>query len=71
MVPAAEDADSRHTILHETGHWLQFKLPDTASRARRTVRTISSTRPAPKGCAWTEGFGDVVAARTLGDYRYV
>ncbi|WP_263168255.1 metalloprotease [Streptomyces sp. SCSIO ZS0520] len=71
VVLAAGDADSRHTILHEAGHWLQWQLyghwlPATPDCEEHTFALASSP-----GCAWTEGFADAAAAYALGDYRYV
>jgi hypothetical protein len=63
--------DSKHTILHEAGHWLQWQLyghtfPRVTGCNPHFIEKSSST-----SCAWTEGFADAVAAYTLGDYRYV
>jgi hypothetical protein len=63
--------DSKHTILHEAGHWLQWQLYD------RTFPRVTGCNPhyielaSSTSCAWTEGFADAVAAYVLGDYRYV
>ncbi|MDJ0343033.1 hypothetical protein QMK19_24785 [Streptomyces sp. H10-C2] len=71
VVLAADDAGSKHTILHEAGHWLHFQLynhsfPDAPNCENHTFDIAGS-----KGCAWTEAFADAVAAYVLGDYRYV
>ncbi|MET7279137.1 metalloprotease [Kribbella sp. NPDC005582] len=63
--------DSKHTILHEAGHWLQWQLygrsfPRVTGCNPHYIEQSSST-----SCAWTEGFADAVAAYALGDYRYV
>ncbi|QKW10915.1 metalloprotease [Streptomyces sp. NA04227] len=71
IVLTAEDADSRHTVLHEAGHWLQWQLygrslPDSPHCEEHTFELASSP-----GCAWTEAFADAAAAYALGDRRYV
>ncbi|MGW7285801.1 metalloprotease [Streptomyces sp. NPDC054847] len=63
--------DSKHTILHEAGHWLQYQLygdwwPEVTGCNPHFVEKKSSDT-----CAWTEGFADAVAAYALNDYRYV
>ncbi|WP_410657013.1 hypothetical protein [Amycolatopsis sp. lyj-112] len=63
--------DSKHLVLHEAGHWLQWQLygrdfPEVDRCNPHYVEKSSS-----ESCAWTEGFADAVAAYALGDYRYV
>ncbi|MFD8497001.1 metalloprotease [Amycolatopsis sp. NPDC059657] len=63
--------DSKHLVLHEAGHWLQWQLygrafPEVTGCNPHYIERSSST-----SCAWTEGFADAVAAYALGDYRYV
>jgi hypothetical protein len=70
IVLAGEDVNSKHLMLHETGHWLHNELynqrfPDVDCGDHFYDKVIA------KGCAWTEGFADAVAAYSLGDYRYV
>ncbi|MFE6738635.1 metalloprotease [Streptomyces tubercidicus] len=67
----SNEPDSKHLILHEAGHWLQWQLFDkwdvpVTGCTNHTFNKISSAT-----CAWSEGFADAVAAYTLGDYRYV
>ncbi|WP_435603872.1 metalloprotease [Streptomyces sp. bgisy130] len=67
----SNEPDSKHLILHEAGHWLQWQLFDkhdvpVTGCDGHTFNKISSAT-----CAWSEGFADAVAAYTLGDYRYV
>ncbi|MGW8552613.1 metalloprotease [Streptomyces tubercidicus] len=67
----SNEPDSKHFILHEAGHWLQWQLHDkwdvpVTGCTGHTFNKISSAT-----CAWSEGFADAVAAYTLGDYRYV
>ncbi|MFD5246282.1 metalloprotease [Amycolatopsis sp. NPDC058340] len=63
--------DSKHLILHEAGHWLQWQLYG------RDFPVVTGCNPhyiekhSSESCAWTEGFADAVAAYALGDYRYV
>ncbi|WP_327326884.1 hypothetical protein OG735_33540 [Streptomyces sp. NBC_01210] len=68
-----DDTRSKHLILHEAGHSLQYKA--------QGKWWDSSKNLCPKGhrfgevlspeCAFTEGFGDAVAAHALGDAKYV
>ncbi|GLZ36715.1 RICIN domain-containing protein [Actinokineospora sp. NBRC 105648] len=68
---ADADPDSEHTVLHETGHFFQNRLYNS------TFPTVTDCNPhyiekaSSATCAWTEGFGDAVAAYLLGDNRYV
>ncbi|MGX7827126.1 RICIN domain-containing protein [Actinokineospora sp. 24-640] len=68
---ADADPDSEHTVLHEAGHFFQHRLYNS------TWPTITNCNPhyipyaSSATCAWTEGFGDAVAAYLLGDNRYV
>ncbi|MFD5921769.1 RICIN domain-containing protein [Kitasatospora sp. NPDC058201] len=65
------DPDSEHTVLHEAGHFFQHRLYNS------TFPTVTNCNPhyiqlaSSATCAWTEGFGDAVAAYLLGDQRYV
>lgn len=68
---AGEDAASRHTIVHEAGHWWQWLLyggrfPQVSHCTPHFIDTVTS-----RSCAWTEGFADAVAAYVLGDDVYV
>ncbi len=68
---AGEDAASRHTIVHEAGHWWQWLL-----YGGRFPRVTGCTphfveKPSSPSCGWTEGFADAVAAHVLGDRVYV
>lgn len=65
------DPDSEHTVLHEAGHFFQNRLyngtfPTVTNCNPHFIQRVSSAT-----CAWTEGFGDSVAAYLLGDQRYV
>ncbi|MFD6700961.1 MULTISPECIES: hypothetical protein [unclassified Microbacterium] len=71
IVLGRDDANSRHLILHETGHWWQNQLyaddfPDVVNCDTHYIDTPSSP-----SCGWTEGFADAVAAQVLGDRVYV
>lgn len=70
VVIGSTEVRSKHTILHEAGHALQYLLnkgfPVVTKCSDHHFETVSST-----SCAWTEGWADAVAAWTLGDYRYV
>ncbi|MGP8302224.1 metalloprotease [Streptomyces inhibens] len=64
-------ADSEHTVLHESAHFLQHRLfggwfPRTTNCSPHWVDKASSTT-----CSWVEAFADSAAAYVLGDYRYV
>lgn len=68
---ADTDPDSEHTVLHEAGHFFQHRLynstfPIVTNCNPHYIQLASSAT-----CAWTEGFGDAVAAYLLGDNRYV
>ncbi len=68
---SGDQPDSRHLVLHEAGHWFQWRLydrsfPQVTRCNPHYINTVSST-----SCAWTEGFADAVAAYVLGDYRFV
>ncbi|MFE0257854.1 metalloprotease [Streptomyces sp. NPDC059010] len=71
VVLEAEDANSKHLILHEAGHWLQFELYGHRDTDAPGCDGHPFDRTTTRGCAWTEGFADAVAAYSLGDYRYV
>lgn len=65
------DPDSEHTVLHEAGHFFMNRLynstfPTVTNCSPHFIQRVSSAT-----CAWTEGFGDSVAAYLLGDQRYV
>ncbi|WP_411107263.1 RICIN domain-containing protein [Streptomyces sp. cmx-4-9] len=68
---ANADPDSEHTVLHEAGHFFMNRLYNS------TYPTVTDCNPhfipyaSSATCAWTEGFGDSVAAYLLGDQRYV
>ncbi|GAB2746881.1 RICIN domain-containing protein [Kitasatospora kifunensis] len=68
---SAEDPDSEHTVLHESGHFFMHRLfngwfPTVTNCSPHSVPKASSDT-----CAWTEGFADATAAYIEGDYRYV
>ena len=71
VVLDVDDANSKHTIIHEAAHWLHFntapgKFPVVTGCSDHKIETRSSDT-----CAWTEGFADAAAAYALGDERYV
>lgn len=71
VVLDVDDANSKHTIIHEAAHWLHFntapgKFPVVTGCDDHKIETRSSDT-----CAWTEGFADAAAAYALGDARYV
>ncbi|MEU9119098.1 metalloprotease [Streptomyces sp. NPDC048506] len=62
--------DSKHLLLHEAGHWLQWQLynewwpvQDWSDHPHDKQTTAT--------CAWIEGFADAVASYVLGDHLYV
>lgn len=71
VVLDVDDANSKHTIIHEAAHWLHFntapgKFPVVTGCEDHKIETRSSDT-----CAWTEGFADAAAAHALADERYV
>jgi hypothetical protein len=66
-----DSADSRHTVLHESGHAFEWLLHDKRFPAVTDCDPHYIERSSSASCAWTEGFADAVAAHALGDYRYV
>ena len=71
VVLDVDDANSKHTILHEAAHWLHFNtapgnFPVVTGCDYHEIETRSSDT-----CAWTEGFADAAAAYVIGDERYV
>ncbi|TDD45675.1 metalloprotease [Kribbella antibiotica] len=71
VILGQNEPDSKHTILHEAGHWLQWQLYDHAFPRVSGCNPHYIEQASSTSCAWTEGFADAVAAYTLGDYRYV
>ncbi|UUV32717.1 metalloprotease [Amycolatopsis roodepoortensis] len=63
--------DSKHLILHEAGHWLQWQLYGRDFPVVDNCNPHYVEKHSSESCAWTEGFADAVAAYALGDYRYV
>lgn len=63
--------DSKHLILHEAGHWLQWQLYGRDFPMVDNCNPHYVEKHSSESCAWTEGFADAVAAYALGDYRYV
>lgn len=70
-VLAGEDAASRHTIVHEAGHWFQWLLYDGRFPRVTDCTPHFIEKVTSRSCAWTEGFADAVAAYVLGDRVYV
>ncbi|MEU3785490.1 RICIN domain-containing protein [Streptomyces sp900129855] len=68
---ADTDPDSEHTVLHESGHFFQNRLYNGTFPAVVNCNPHYIERVSSATCAWTEGFGDSVAAYLLGDQRYV
>ncbi|MEV5000477.1 metalloprotease [Nocardioides sp. LML1-1-1.1] len=68
---AGEDAASRHTIVHEAGHWWQWLLYDGRFPRVTDCTPHFIDKVTSRSCAWTEGFADAVAAYVLGDDVYV
>lgn len=66
------DAQSKHVILHEAGHWFQSHLAEGGGLPEvigcEHHAAPDATTPT---CAWTEGFAVAVAAHLLGDTRHV
>lgn len=71
VVLAGEDAQSQHTILHESGHWLQWMLHEKQFPVVTDCDPHYINKKSSVSCAWTEGWADAVAAWTLNDRRYV
>ncbi|MFD5224822.1 hypothetical protein ACFWHT_04285 [Microbacterium sp. NPDC058342] len=77
------DATSKHTILHEAGHWWQWTLAGQHLEGNGKYKgwakwmDIGDCDPhdydltTNTTCAWTEGWANAVAAHALGDRRYV
>ncbi|MFI2188162.1 metalloprotease [Streptomyces sioyaensis] len=68
---AGDVADSEHTVLHESAHFLQHRLfggwfPRVTHCSTHWVDKASS-----RTCSWVEAFADSAAAYVLGDYQYV
>lgn len=66
-----EAADSKHTILHEAGHFLLHRLYNGVWPAVDNCNPHYIDKASSETCAWTEGFADATAAYVLNDYDYV
>ena len=68
---SGDQPDSRHLVLHEAGHWFQWRLYDRSFPAVTRCNPHYINKSSSTSCAWTEGFADAVAAYVLHDYRFV
>jgi hypothetical protein len=71
VIMNANQPDSQHFILHEAGHWFQWRLYNRSFPVVTGCNPHYIEKSSSTSCAWTEGFADAVAAYVLGDYRFV